>query len=227
MFDLEAFIADLVGCVAEANTFEATEQTVTPAITAPTAVADVIAPDKGGISLLYHSPQLTVINVAWAPRMQLMPHDHRMWAVIGIYAGAEENQFYRRGHDGELAETTSRRLDVGDVCRLGSKTIHAVANPVDRLTAAVHVYGGDFVNQRRSQWGPGDLVEREFDMAQVNHQFHRANVSAGLEPRHVVRLRCNRTRSHGWSVQFTCVDREPWMAALSCRFPTRLSRCRA
>jgi predicted metal-dependent enzyme (double-stranded beta helix superfamily) len=182
MFDLDAFIAELVGCVSETDPRRATEEAVARAITAPTAVADAIAPDTGGITLLHHSPELTVINVAWAPSMQVMPHDHRMWAVIGIYAGAEDNQFYRRGADGELAATTSRRLDVGDVCLLGSKTIHAVANPMDRLTAAIHVYGGDFLNEPRSQWGPGDLIEREYDMAEVNRQFHQANIAAGLAP---------------------------------------------
>ena len=143
-----------VECVSEVDPRRATQEAVVRALTAPTAVADAIAPDTGGISLLYHSPELTVINVAWAPSMQIMPHDHRMWAVIGIYAGAEENQFYRRGADGQLAETTNRRLDVGDVCLLGLKTIHAVANPMDRLTATIHVYGGNSSTSRAINGGP-------------------------------------------------------------------------
>ena len=28
--------------------------------------------------------------------MTIMPHDHRMWAVIGIYTGRENNIFWRR-----------------------------------------------------------------------------------------------------------------------------------
>ena len=28
---------------------------------------------------------------------------------------------------------------------------------------AIHVYGGDFINQPRSQWGPGPLEERPYD----------------------------------------------------------------
>jgi hypothetical protein len=42
------------------------------------------------------------------------------------------------------------------------------------------VYGGDFVNQPRSQWGPGDLVERPYDLEAINRQFHEANLAAGL-----------------------------------------------
>ena len=44
---------------------------------------------------------------------------------------------------------------VGDTIVLGDDVIHSVANPVPKLTGAIHVYGGDFVNQPRSQWGPG------------------------------------------------------------------------
>ena len=63
---------------------------------------------------------------------------------------------------------------------LGESTIHAVANPTGGLTGAIHVYGGDFVEQPRSQWGPGDLVERPFDLDGALRQFHDANVAAGL-----------------------------------------------
>jgi predicted metal-dependent enzyme (double-stranded beta helix superfamily) len=143
-------------------------------------VCDALAPARGGLGLLHHAPDLTVINLAWAPGMRLMPHDHRMWAVIGIYGGTEENQFFRRNADAELVETTNRRLDTGDVCVLGTEAIHAVANPTGRLTGAVHVYGGDFVNQPRSQWGPGDRVERRFSMDTLHQQFRDANDAAGL-----------------------------------------------
>ena len=40
--------------------------------------------------------ELTVLHVVWAPRMTIYPHDHRMWAAIGIYAGQEDNSFFRR-----------------------------------------------------------------------------------------------------------------------------------
>ena len=32
--------------------------------------------------------------------MVFKPHDHRMWAVIGIYSGREENTFFRRAEQG-------------------------------------------------------------------------------------------------------------------------------
>lgn len=180
MFDVDAFLADLAACAGESESRRAATEVVSRAMSAPNAVADAISPDLGGISLMQHSPELTVINVAWAPGMRIIPHDHRMWAIIGIYVGIEDNQFYTRGADGNLVETVGRRLDTGDVCTLGTETIHSVSNPAGRLTAAIHVYGGDFVNHPRSQWGPGDSTERPYDMSDVNRLFHEANVEAGL-----------------------------------------------
>lgn len=180
MFDLDELLADLVASNGEPDPRGAAKEALARTLSAPAAVCDTLAPEVGGITLLHHAPDLTVINVAWAPGMRLMPHDHRMWAVIGIYGGTEENQFFRRGGGDGLVETNNRRLDTGDVCMLGTETVHAVANPTGRLTGAVHVYGGDFVNQPRSQWGPGDLVERPFDLDTANRQFHDANVAAGL-----------------------------------------------
>ena len=134
-------------------------------------------PTMGGITLLHHEPDLTMIHVVWAPGMRLFPHDHRMWAVIGIYAGQEDNSFYRRAGAGErtLVDSGGKELAIGDVLMLGDDTIHAVSNPLDRLTGAIHIYGGDFVNQPRSQWGPGPREERPYDMKVVDRQFAEAN----------------------------------------------------
>jgi len=179
MFDVEVLVADLRAAMAEGDPRAAAREVLARELARPADVAAAIAPTAGGLALLHHEPDLTVINIAWAPGMRLMPHDHRMWAIIGIYDGTEDNQFYRRDGDG-LAETTGKRLTTGDITTLGTSTIHAVTNPRTRLTGAIHVYGGDFVNEPRSQWGPGDLVERPFDMDEVIRTFADANAAAGL-----------------------------------------------
>ena len=48
-------------------------------------------------------------------------------------------------------------------------------NPTRVLTAAIHVYGGDFVHQPRSQWGPGPEVEQPYDVDQAQQEFAEAN----------------------------------------------------
>jgi predicted metal-dependent enzyme (double-stranded beta helix superfamily) len=178
MFDVDQLIADCRSARAENEPRLAVRDVLQRVLTTPDEVASSMDPREGGFTMMYRDDDLTVLHVVWAPGMSIYPHDHRMWAVIGIYMGAEDNEFFRRDPERSLVPSNGRRLEVGDVAALGIETIHAVTNPLDRLTAAIHVYGGDFVNEPRSQWGPGDLVERPFDMNDVNRQFADANAAA-------------------------------------------------
>jgi predicted metal-dependent enzyme (double-stranded beta helix superfamily) len=177
MFDVDELMAGCRQARDEAEPRLAIREVLDRALERPGDVATALQPSEGGISLLHHEPDLTVIHVVWAPGMRLFPHDHRMWAAIAIYAGQEDNTFYRRsGPDRRtLTESGGKELASGDVLVLGDDVIHAVANPKDHLTAAIHVYGGDFVNEPRSQWGPGPLEERAYDLASAQQQFAEAN----------------------------------------------------
>jgi predicted metal-dependent enzyme (double-stranded beta helix superfamily) len=177
MFDVDAFVAECKAARAESEPRVAVKEVLTRALTDPAAVCAALAPSDAGFSLLHVEDDLTVLHVVWAPRMRLFPHDHQMWAAIGIYAGQEDNTFYRRVGERPttLAETGGKELAVGDIALLGDDTVHAVSNPKDRLTAAIHVYGGDFVRRPRSQWGPGEMVERPYDIEEAQRQFTDAN----------------------------------------------------
>lgn len=72
--------------------------------------------------------------------MKFKPHDHRIWAVIGIYGGREQNIFYQRAEHG-LKQHGTKELHPKDAVPLGAAIIHAVTNPLDQITAAIHVYG--------------------------------------------------------------------------------------
>ena len=115
----------------------------------------------------------------WAPQMTLYPHDHRMWAAIGIYAGREDNAFYRRQPEG-LASSGGKELGERDVLLLGDDVIHSVTNPSLQCTGAIHVYGGDFVNQPRTEWDPVTFEPRPYDLNHTREQFALANAAAGL-----------------------------------------------
>ena len=137
---------------------------------------EVEKPASGWLDIWHLSPTLTVLNAVWPPGMTLYPHDHRMWAAIGIYAGQEDNTFYRR-HDGRLVASGGKDLRQRDVVLLGDDTIHAVHNPLRRYTGAIHVYGGDFVNVARSQWDPETLLEEPYDLAAVRARFDAAEAA--------------------------------------------------
>src|SRR5439155_14084473 len=117
---------------------------------------------------------LTVLNAIWAPGMKLYPHDNQLWAVIGIYGGVEDNTLYRRGPE-RIVPAGGREIRESDVLALGADAIHAVANPERRFTGAIHIYGGDFVNQPRSQWDPDTLIEQPYDLARTRRLFAEAN----------------------------------------------------
>jgi len=133
---------------------------------------------------IYHGPDLTILNVVWGPLMTIMPHEHRMWAVIGVYTGAEDNMFWRRLGDppgiSRIEAAGARSLRVGDAEPLGHDIVHSVTNPIPRLTGAIHVYGGDFFAVERSEWDPETLTERPYDVAKNMRLFTEAN--ARLQP---------------------------------------------
>ena len=69
-------------------------EVVSSAIAAPAEIIHALGePRCAGVNVLYRSPELTILNLIWGPRMCQLPHDHRMWAVIGIYTGREDNLF--------------------------------------------------------------------------------------------------------------------------------------
>ena len=176
-FDTDELVAACRAAAAETEPHRAVRDLLQRTMAAPDDVADALRPEQGGLTLLHQSDDLTVVHVVWAPGMRIYPHDHQMWAVIGIYGGQEDNSFYRRNPADRrhLVESGGKELRTGDVLVLGDDAIHAVTNPTDRLTGAIHVYGGDFVNEPRSQWGPGPMEERPHDYAVTLEQFAEAN----------------------------------------------------
>jgi predicted metal-dependent enzyme (double-stranded beta helix superfamily) len=149
------------------------------------AVADAKAvvralgePRRAGVQTLHHSDALTVLNVVWAPGMTIMAHDHRMIAVIGVYAGREDNVFWRRiaEHiDGRVEAAGGKELRQGDVAVLGQDIIHSVTNPLAQFTGAIHVYAGDFFATPRSEWDPQTLTEKPYDVVKNIRLFEEAN----------------------------------------------------
>jgi predicted metal-dependent enzyme (double-stranded beta helix superfamily) len=109
--------------------------------------------------------------------MTIMPHNHNMWAVIGIYTGREDNIFWRRlpGGQDKLEAAGAKALSVRDAEPLGNNIIHSVTNPIPRLTGALHVYGGDFFAAERSEWDPETLKEGRYDADKTMRLFEEAN----------------------------------------------------
>ena len=181
MLDLDRFFADCQAAVAADASHRLVREVVARAVSDPGAVVAALGePTRAGINVIYRAPNLTVLNLIWGPGMTIMPHDHRMWAVIGIYTGREDNVFWRRlpaDADREIEAAGARSLCRGDCTPLGPDIIHSVTNPIPRLTGAIHVYGGDFLEQERSEWDPETLHERPYDVARARQLFEASNRS--------------------------------------------------
>jgi len=178
MFDLERFVADCRAAFAEDPGHKAVREVLARAISDPSAVLAALGePERAGIGELFHSDRLTILNVVWAPGMAVMPHNHRMWAVIGIYTGREDNIFWRRvrGTPNRIEAAGARALGERDAEPLGVDIIHSVLNPIDRLTGAIHIYGGDFFAAERSEWDSLTLDEHPSDGERVRRTFEEAN----------------------------------------------------
>jgi predicted metal-dependent enzyme (double-stranded beta helix superfamily) len=179
MFCLDQFVTDCRAALAADRSHKDVREVVAQAVSDPAAVLKGLGePRRAGLHKLYQSSDLTILNVVWAPMMTVVPHNHQMWAVIGIYTGREDNIFWRRipGSPGKVEAAGAKALSVRQAEPLGHNTIHSVTNPIPRLTGAIHVYGGDFFNPvRRSEWDPETLLEEPFDPERAVRRFEEAN----------------------------------------------------
>jgi predicted metal-dependent enzyme (double-stranded beta helix superfamily) len=175
-FDLDRFIEECKHAnEVSAEAQSAVRDVFARAIGDPKSVLQAVgAPQKGGLRTLYRSTSLTILNIVWSPLMQLIPHEHNMWSLIGIYTGREDNIFWQR-QGRELSTTGATAISQGKVVPLPRDVIHSVANPTEKLTGAIHIYGGDFFTVTRSEWDPETLLERNWDMQRAVRIFQESN----------------------------------------------------
>jgi predicted metal-dependent enzyme (double-stranded beta helix superfamily) len=178
MFDTDRFVVDCRGAAAASGSSGVLD-VVSRAVDAPREIlASLGEPRRAGVQVLHRSPELTVLNLIWGPQMCQLPHDHRMWAVIGIYGGREDNIFWRRpagDPNGPIEAAGAKALSERQAVPLGPDIIHSVINPINRLTGAIHVYGGDFFSVSHSQWDPERLVEEPYDVNRLMALFEESN----------------------------------------------------
>ncbi len=175
MFDTDKFVEDCKRALADDESHKAVREVVAEAVSDPGAIVKSLgAPTEAGFTPLYHTDDLTILNFAWAPLMTLMPHNHNMWAVIGIYGGREDNIFWHKAGT-TLEAAGAKALTTKDAAPLGKDVVHSVTNPIQKITAALHVYGGDFFAPGRSEWDPESLEERPFDVEGARRLFREAN----------------------------------------------------
>ncbi len=128
-----------------------------------------------GLRTLHRSGELTVLDFVWAPDMTLPPHTHEIPALIGVYAGREDNIFWRR-RDGGIEAAGAQTLGPCEVATLGRDIIHSVTNPLGMRSRALHVYLGDFFAPPtpRREWDHATLEEHDWTPDAVRQRFAEA-----------------------------------------------------
>lgn len=179
--DIDRFVADCMAANEEADAQAAVNEVLAKAVSTPDAVLAALGdPAKAELNVLLRSQSLTIFAATWTPQMNLMPHNHLMWANIGIYTGREDNIFWKRTSDGIKAFGADALFEK-DTAMLPEDALHSVTNPLLRFTGGIHIYGGDFFDTKRSQWDPETLEEQPSDGAVIRRIFQRENDRLGLD----------------------------------------------
>ncbi len=175
MFDRDRFVADCTASLGESDSQGAIHDHLARAVSDHAGVLAAMGePSEAGLDILIASPRLTIFAAKWAPNMTLAPHNHLMWALIGLYTGREDNIFWKQTLQGLRAGGASA-LFAGDVASLPRDVIHSVTNPLGRFTAGLHIYGGDFFATERSLWNPETLDEEPSNGERVRAMFAAEN----------------------------------------------------
>lgn len=178
--DIDRFIEDCVAANKETEAQAAVKEVLARAVSVPNAVLAALGePSRAGLNVLLRSETLTIFAATWTPQMNLMPHNHLMWANIGIYTGREDNIMWRNTGEG-IEASGAEALFVRDTAALPVDAVHSVTNPLQRFTGGIHIYGGDFFDTTRSQWNPETLEEEPSDGAVIRSIFERENERLGL-----------------------------------------------
>ena len=172
MFDLKEFIEKCKTALNDESPALSIESLVKEAIANPDAVREAFSnaenvDHRGPITFACRNVNITVADVTTPPGLKSPAHNHNMWAVIGVYEGQELNRFYQN-ENGVLEEKGERLLTEGDIAVLGKEAIHAIANPLSTVSSALHVYGGDLVEQPdRSMWNPHTNKREDYDISKI------------------------------------------------------------
>lgn len=162
-FSIDQFITDCREAAVGENAFEATSEIMRQAVNDPAAVRAAISPPAeltyvgdmaiGFDKILFEDATVTVFLVDTEPGHLQPPHDHQMYALIGVYEGVERNRFFAR-ENGGLKPAGEQNIEAGKVLRIHPSTIHAISASGSESCRALHVYLGGLSSIDRSLFDP-------------------------------------------------------------------------
>ncbi|MBM3344222.1 MAG: hypothetical protein FJY56_19230 [Betaproteobacteria bacterium] len=83
MFDVQRFVEQCQSALRETDAPSAIREIVERAVSKPPEVLTGLGePQRATVQKIHVADDLTIINVIWGPHMTIMPHNHRMTAII-------------------------------------------------------------------------------------------------------------------------------------------------
>jgi predicted metal-dependent enzyme (double-stranded beta helix superfamily) len=181
-FNIETFIGDCKSALREADPVGGVAEVVSRAVATPQRVAETVSfpldPDDEGI--LYQAPDLLIVQAVFPARFVTGIHNHGVAAVIGTWAGYEDNFLFRRAEDGRLYAFGKRRVRPSDVLVMQAEEAHNVHSPSGSWTGGLHVYLGDMYQLEREMWHRVNGAPRRFDPSIMGQRWDDRARATGL-----------------------------------------------
>lgn len=183
-FDWDAFVSRCRTARDERRPLPALDEAVREAVSDPRRVAATVSLplDPADDGIVYRSADLLILRSVFPRGFVTGIHDHRVPAVIGVWAGHEDNLLYRPAAAG-LECFAVQRLGPGEVLALSDTAIHDVHASKTSWCGAIHVYLGDLTTQERSEWPAPDQPERPCDGEEMERQWLELGIATGLVDR--------------------------------------------
>lgn len=164
-FDPDRLVSDCLAAVRSDAPVDALREVLAAATTDPIGVDRALGTTVGGDMGFLHVSEHLVLQRAILPLgYSTGLHEHRLWTLSAVYAGAEAHDLHRVVGNA-LVPLGSRTITAGDIEILAPDVAHSSTAVGDEHLRAFHVYVGDLFASGAGEWDDAGARRRPFDDA--------------------------------------------------------------
>ena len=149
-FDLDALVSRLKSAVKAESPSASIKEILQEEMDDPVRVVKGMPHFDEDDVVLFEDDSISIWFCRFRPGTTVPPHDHQMVATIGVYSGAERNDFFENDPNGTIRKSSEVILSAGDVLQIGPSAIHAVGCASSDPCCGIHVYLGRLTEVDRS-----------------------------------------------------------------------------
>ncbi|MFY9241089.1 MAG: hypothetical protein WAO78_19845 [Roseovarius sp.] len=150
-FNLDDLVANLRTAATGDNPRVAVKALLEQAVANPEVMQAAMPKFAENDVILHEDDTVSIWHCRFMPGQTVPAHDHQMLATIGVYSGAERNDFYEADPEtGGIRKSSEVVLSAGNVLQIGPSAIHAVGCASETPCMGIHVYLGALTQIDRS-----------------------------------------------------------------------------